>query len=111
MDKTKITVVTIGHMPAEFYKNKILKWSSDVFEISGGIESYALSKDSDGHDWEFTDKNLDEILPINFQGDFLAAIVNVPLELNWYTRRIQNNRMVVTFHEIKDILYYSNIPL
>lgn len=111
MDKTKITVVTVGHMPADFNSSKISNWSSDVFGITGEIESYALSKDSDGYGWEFTDKNLKEVLPDNFQGDFLIAIVNVPLELNWYARRLHNNRMVFTFHEIKDILNYSNIPL
>lgn len=39
------------------------------------------------------------------------AIVNVPLELNWYTRRLHNDRLVFTFHEMKEILGFSNIPL
>lgn len=111
MDKTKITVATIGHMPAEFNKAKIANWHSDVFEIVGEIESYSLASDSDGPGWEFTDTNLEKVLPSNFQGDILAVIVNVPLELNWYTRRLHNNRLVFTFHETKDILTYSNIPL
>ena len=111
MDKTKITVATIGHMPPEFKKEKITKWSSDIFEITDDIESYMLSKDSDGPGWEFTDDNLGEILPDNFQGEFLVAIVNVPLEDNWYTRRLHKNRLVFTFYEIKEILYHSNIPL
>ena len=111
MDKTKITVVTIGHMPAEFNKGKVTSWNSSVFEITGEIESYTLTKDSDGSAWEFTDSSLEEVLPDTFQGDFLAAIVNVPLELNWYTRRLHNNRLVFTFHEIKEILIHSNIPL
>lgn len=111
MVKTKITVITIGHMPADFNKDKITSWHSDLFKITGEIESYTLSNDSDGPGWEFTDKNLEETIPSIFQGDFLVAIVNVPLELNWYTRRLQNNRLVFTFHEIKEILDYSNIPL
>ena len=111
MDKTNITVVTIGHMPAEFNKDKITSWKSSVFEISSEIESYSLTKDSDGLDWEFTDESLEDVLPDTFQGDFLVALVNVPLELNWYTRRLNNNRLVFTFHEIKEILWHSNIPL
>lgn len=111
MNKTKITVATIGHMPADFNKARITNWHSDIFEITGEIESYTLSKDSDGLGWEFTDENLEEVLPDNYQGDLLVAIVNVPLELNWYTRRLYNNRIVFTFHEIKDILNYSNTPL
>ncbi len=111
MGKTKITIATIGHMPAEFEKEKIKNWASDVFSISGEIENYSLTKDSDGDDWEFSDVSLADLLPEQFDGDFLIAIVNVPLELNWYTRRLSKNRVVFTFHDIKDILTHFNIPI
>ncbi len=111
MDKTKITVVTIGHIPTELDKRKIKNWNSDIFYIVGDIESYSLTKDSDGVGWEFSDNILEEVLPEQFSGDFLIAIVNVPLELNWYTRRISNNRVVFTFYEIKEILSDFHIPL
>lgn len=111
MSKTRISVVTVGHMPSEFDKRKVTNWSSEVFSIQGAVENYSLTTDSDGHDWEFSDKNLEETLPEQFDADFLIAIVNVPLELNWYSRRLSNNRVVFTFHEIKDILDHYNIPL
>ena len=111
MDKTKITVATVGHMPAEFTKQKITNWNSSVFSVEGEIESYALTEDSDGYDWEFTDILLEEVLPDNFAGNFLIAIVNVPIESNWYSRRLSNNRVVFTFHEMKEILNHFNIPL
>lgn len=111
MKKIRIKVVTIGHMPAELDRQKILKWSSSVFEISDEIESYVLSCDSDGNDWQFTDKSLENVLPKEFDSDFLIGIVNVPIELNWYSRRLSNNRVVFSFHEIKEILSFSNIPL
>jgi len=111
MDKTEITVATIGHMPAEFTRQKISGWSSDVFSIVGEIESYSLTEDSDGDNWEFTDTCLEGVLPEQFGGNFLIAIVNVPIEFNWYSRRLSNNRIVFTFHEIKEILNHFNIPL
>lgn len=111
MDKTKITVATVGHMPAEFDKRKIINWKSDIFSIVGEIENYSLTKDSDGYGWEFSNTSLEELLPEQFSGDFLIAIVNVPLELNWYSRRLSNNRVVFTFHEMKEILSHFNIPL
>ena len=88
MDTTKIKVVSIGHLPADFDKAKIKKWSSSIFRINGEIESYSLSSDSDGSNWEFTDEALQKQLPNSFDGDFLIAIVNVPIELNWYSRRL-----------------------
>jgi len=111
MAKIKISVATIGHMPAEFDKRKIINWKSDIFSIEGQIESFSLTKDSDGYGWEFSDSSLEEVLPESFEGDFLVAIVNVPLELNWFSRRFSNNRIVLTFHEIKEILTQSNVPL
>ena len=111
MNKSKISVATIGHIPGEFDKRKIIQWNTDIFSISGDIENYSLTKDSDGNDWEYSDRSFEELLPEQFDGDFLIAIVNVPLELDWYSRRLSNNRVVFTFHEIKEILDYSKIPL
>jgi hypothetical protein len=111
VSKTKITLATIGHMPAEFNRQKVKQWESSIFEIIGDIESYALKKDSDGENWEYSDASLESVLPDEFSSDFLICIVNVPLELNWYSRRLSSNRVVFTFHEIKEYLKYSNIPL
>ncbi len=111
MAKTKITVATVGHMPADFNRQNIKNWKSSIFEIVDGIDSYSLNCDSDGHDWEFTDEALEKVLPNKFNGEFLIAIVNVPIELNWYSRRLSENRVVFSFHEIKEILRSSNIPL
>lgn len=111
MSKTRITVATVGHMPADFNRQKIKEWDSSVFEIVDGIDSYSLTCDSDGLEWEFTDEALKEVLPSKFNGEFLIAIVNVPIEFNWYSRRLSANRVVFSFHEIKEILRFSNIPL
>lgn len=111
MPKTKITVATIGSLPVDFKVQKIKSLKSSVFEIVDGIESYALPNKSDGENWQYSDAKLDTALPNEFSGEFLVGIVSVPLELNWYTRRLTGNRIVFTFHEIKDILRESNIPL
>lgn len=111
MSKTKITVATVGHMPADFNRHKIQEWKSSVFEIVDAIDSYSLTCDSDGDDWEYTDEALEGVLPNKFNSDFLIAIVNVPIELNWYSRRLSANRAVFSFHQIKEILRISNIPL
>lgn len=111
ISKTRITVATVGHMPADFNRQKIKQWDSSVFEIVDEIESYSLTCDSDGVGWEYTDKALEDVLPRKFNGVFLIGIVNVPIELNWYSRRLSENRIIFSFHEIKEILRFSNIPL
>lgn len=111
MAKIKITVATVGHMPADFSRQKILRWKSALFEVVDGIERYALTGNSDGADWSFTDATLKNQLPQKFNGDFMIALVNVPIEDNWYSRRLGGNSVVFTFCEIKDILNSSDIPL
>lgn len=111
MSKVKIKLVSIGHFPLEFQQKKIKKWKSKTFEIVEDIENYSLRCDSDGYDWEFSDSAVSGQLPKKFNADFMIAIVNVPIEDNWYSRRLGNNQVVFTFHEIKDILDHYNIPL
>lgn len=111
MSKVKIKIITIGHLPLNFYPEKISKLNSSIFEIDGHIENYALRCDSDGYNWEFSDDLVKQQLPKESNADYMIAITNVPIEGNWYTRRLGNNQVVFTFHEIKEILQEQNIPL
>jgi hypothetical protein len=107
----KIKVVTVGHLPADFDRGKVKRWQSSVFEIIGDIESYSLAGQSDGINWAFTDDALNQELPKKHDEDFLVAIVNVPIEMNYYFRRLSRNTVVLTFHQIKDILNHYNVPI
>jgi hypothetical protein len=111
MSKVRIKLVTIGHMPLSFNAAKIKKWKSSTFEIVEDIDNYTLNCDSDGERWEFSDQLVKDQLPDQSNRDFMIAIVNVPIEDNWYARRLGDNQVVFTFHEIKEILGYSNIPI
>lgn len=51
MSKTRITVATVGHMPADFNRQKIKEWESSKVEIVDEIESYSLTCDSDDLGW------------------------------------------------------------
>jgi hypothetical protein len=111
MEKARIKLVTIGHLPLHLNLKGISAWRSDVFELAGDIENFALRCDSDGEGWEFSDALLKEQLPAHAGADFLIAIVNVPIENNWYSRRLGDNQIVFTFSQIKDFLAWENIPL
>ena len=111
MDKVKIKVVTIGHLPLHLNLKRVLGWSSEVFQLVGDIDSFSLRCDSDSDGWIFSDSLLKEQLPKQFDADFLIAIVNVPIEDNWYSRRLGDNQIVFTYYQIKDFLMWENIPL
>ena len=111
MIKIKIRLITLGQLPAQFDKTIIQKHRSSVYQLIGDIENFSLNIDSDGDDWEYSDQLLSKQVTEKFVGDFLIAITNIPLEDNYYTRRLSGNRVVFTFHEIKDYLIAENIPL
>lgn len=111
MSKVKIKLVSVGSRPIHLNLKRIESWRSSVFELDGSIENFALRCDSDGYGWEFSDELLKRQLPEKFNADFMVAIVNVPIELNWYSRRLGDNKIVFTFHEIKEYLKAENIPL
>jgi hypothetical protein len=112
MSKTKIRLITIGHMPPRIDFTKIKCWRSDLFELSGPIDHYSLCCDSDGLSWEYSDELLKQQLPHTGVGecDFTVAIVNVPIEDNWYSRRLGDDEIVFTFYQIREILAAGNIP-
>lgn len=110
MPPVEICLAVVGHMPRDLSLAKIHSWKSDVFQIAG-LETYAMHRDADGPDWRYTDNALSSLLPDNFDGDFLFAIVNVPLTDNYYGRRIGADRAVVTLHEVADIMRAEHIPI
>lgn len=111
MDKAKIRLVTIGHLPLHLNLRQVSAWRSEVFELVGEIENFDLRCDSDGPEWEFSDNLLKEQIPSCDGADFILAIVNVPIEENWYSRRLGDNKIVLTFNQIREFLDCENIPL
>ncbi len=111
MSKVKIKLISIGHLPFEYNSKKILNFSSSLFEVEENIDNLALRCNSDSYDWAFSDDLVKKQMPELNGADYMIAIVNVPLEDNWYSRRLGNNQIVFTFHEIKEILQNANIPL
>jgi hypothetical protein len=111
MTKVKIKLVTVGHLPLHLNLDPVSAWSSDVFELVGNIENFALRGDADGEGWCFTGEKLRTQLPDHTGAHFILAIVNVPIEDNWYSRRLGNNQIVFTFSQIREFLAAENIPL
>lgn len=111
MAKIKIKIVILGNLPHRFNIQKIQQWQSNLFSIAEGIDYHSLTSDSDTIGWGYSDKLISTQLPDFQDSNFLLALTNVPLENDWYSRRLKNNKVIFTFHEIKDYLLYENIPL
>ncbi|MFA0508353.1 MULTISPECIES: hypothetical protein [unclassified Vibrio] len=111
MNKIKIKIVSLGALPATFDRTVFDNFSSNIFSIEGRVESYEFRADSDLDDWGYSDVLLSTIVPKKRSTDFLVVLTSVPLEDNYYTRRIGDNTIVFTFHEVGGFLKFENIPL
>jgi hypothetical protein len=109
--RPKIQLAILGRLPLDIDVTDLVRWRSAVFEIDANVESFHLNEDAEGADWEYTDHQLEKYLVHKVEADFLLVFVNVKLEANWYVRRLRNNRVLFTFHEISEILRFHKIPL
>lgn len=111
MPKIRIKIVKIGHFADEFDEQKILDLSSSIFTVNRDIESFPLRGNSDLDGWLFSDAVLDDSVPPCADADLLIAITNIPLELNYYSRRLGPNRIVITLFEVQSYLKMHYIPV
>jgi hypothetical protein len=111
MKKIRIKLGLIGYLPFNFNRKLIKKWRSDIFEIVDNIDDFHITKDSDTPNWEYSDIVLSKEITVKYEGDFFMGITYVPLESNFYCRRLDNNRVVISFAGIYNILSNENIPI
>lgn len=111
MTKLKVKIGIIGYLPFDFNRKLIEKWKSNVFEVVDEIEEYHINNDSDTSTWGYSDDMLNKELPSNYDGDFFIGITYVPIEDNYYARRLESNRIVLSYFEMYQILKEDNIPM
>lgn len=107
----KIKLITVGIMPRGFDLDRITSWKSDIFSLDGNIENYEFRLSSDLAGWGFSDKNISNLVQTSDEANFTMILVNVPLEENYYSRRISNKCVVCTFYEIRQYLENDNIRI
>jgi len=112
MDKLKIKIIRLGYIPFDIDFKKIIKNKSLLFDVDKYINDYILDKNSDGGNWGYSDDILEKAIP-NLQDNinFIFCICNVPLENNYYSRRLKNNKIIFTLFQMAEILKSENIPI
>jgi hypothetical protein len=111
MKKIRIKIGVIGYLPFDFNRSLIKKWKSDIFEIVDDFDEYHFTADSDTLMWGYSDDLLNRELPSTFEGDLFVGITYVPIEANYYARRLDNNRVVFSYFEMYEILREGNFPM
>ncbi|MFR9596795.1 MAG: hypothetical protein SNH79_04355 [Rikenellaceae bacterium] len=110
MNKIKIKIGVIGYLPFEFNRKKIKGWRSELFDVVQVEEYNITSKRSDSADWGYTDALLNVELPKRDEEDIFIGITYVPIQGNYFARRLNDNRVVVSLFGIQKYLGEHNIP-
>lgn len=112
----KVQIVFIGIPVYGLRKNVLSKWKSSLFQVSIVPQTFSLNASCDLEDFGYSDRNLQSSLPNRDKlngtaSDLLFYILDVPLEENHFSRIISDNRIVISFYQIKDFLNQEHIPL
>lgn len=111
MQQVTFTIKLVGQPPPDLDLSAIRKRKSKLWAIPDELETFPLSINADLDHWGFSDGLLTKAISKNANTDITFCILNVPLEDNYYSRRITENVVCLTFYEIADILRHYNIPL
>lgn len=111
MQKLNVRLCIIGQPPPDFDIRKITGWKSKLWHISSAPESFLLSENADLDSWGYSDDLLSRIVEPNNNFDFTICLLNVPLEANYFSRRLDSNVVCFTFYEVADILRSHDIPI
>jgi len=122
--KIKIKIGIIGYLPFHFNKKQIRRWKSNEFVIIDDIqeqhitekanipiEKYQMDDRKKDHPLRYSDSILEEQLPINGEEKFSVWVTYVPLENNYFVRRLNNNRVVLSYFGMYEILKEELIPI
>jgi len=121
----KIKIGRIGDLPFYFNDKLIKKWKSNEFEIIDDIYVQRFTKKADipqemfqvtdgkkgPHSWGYSDSLLEDQLPVNEEANFFVWITYVPLEYNYFVRRLSLNRVVLSYFGMYNILKKELIPV
>lgn len=110
MRPIKISLVSLGNLKYPLNVSELEAWQSDVLSIQHGA-SVGHLPDSDGGSWEYTDDQLLKVLAADDTSDFTVGLINVPLEDNYYMRRLTDKVAVLSLNEMAEIIHYSEFTL
>lgn len=106
----KISLVLLGNLKYPINIRQLEAWESKLLNIKKRSE-VGLLPNSKGVEWEFTDEQLLSVLKHEPDSDFTLGLLSVPLQANYYMRRLSDHVAVLTLDEMADIVLYENFSL
>jgi hypothetical protein len=110
MAKHRIALVTVGSLRARLDTTFLEEWHSEILEISHP-SSIGSTPDATGPGWVYSDEELSRLIRPETSFAMTIAVVNAPLQQNYYARRLPGNLAVLSLFEMAEILSAANLPV
>ncbi|MBB4767742.1 MULTISPECIES: hypothetical protein [Xanthomonas] len=111
MSAVEVKVCLLGTPPRDLDVDQIERWRSDFILLSPKVERLSLRCDTDLDGWAYSDRQISTQLPPAQAQGITICVTRVPLEDNWYARRVSDRHVVFSLFEIGDFLRAEQIPL
>ena len=110
MRKLNVALVSLGHQKQPVDMTFLANWRSESFKIAS-TELIAYTPNATGDNWEYPDSQLQKLVKPVRGADITFAVVSAPIERNYYSRRLRNNVVVFSIHEMAHILNEANFRI
>ncbi len=110
MQRTRIALVSLGSLKYPVDIASLEKWPSEIMTIRHAA-SIGLLPNAAGDNWEYTKAQLSKIVQRDEQSEITVALINAPLENNYYMHRLGDNVAVLSLYEMAEIIRISHFTL
>lgn len=110
MKLLKISIVSLGSLKHPVDMAYLEGWKSQLVTIKHGA-SIGHLPNAEGENWEYTSSQLCSLIKADDEACFTVALINAPLEDNYYMRRIGNKVAVLSLFEMAEIVRFSDFTI
>ncbi|MFA5190938.1 MAG: hypothetical protein WC740_09435 [Verrucomicrobiia bacterium] len=110
MKPLNVSLVSLGSLKYPINIDFIEKWASEILAVKHRATVNHLP-DSEGQFWEYSGRQLRSLVQADNDADFTVALINAPLEDNYYMRRLDDDVVVISLYEMADIVQSSNFTI
>ena len=110
MNKVRIALVSAGSQKYPVDVSLLERRPSDLMTIRHAA-SIGHLPDATGSDWHYPDAQLGGLIQRESDSDITVALINAPLENNYYMRRLGNNVVVLSLYEMAEIIRAAHFTI
>ena len=110
MHRLKISLVSLGSLKYPVDIAFLEGWKSQLVTIQHGA-SIGHLPNAEGSNWDYTRDQLSALIQADSDASFTLALINAPLEDNYYMRRLGGKVAVLSLFEMAEIVRFSDFTI